>query len=197
MTAPFRSLLFVALLVVGAGCAPDTSQARGDQSVDKNERAIDWAAAKKDAPASTAATVARSDFNPQVQTASAGSPVPMLAPPIAATAAAGLTDSDGPTVRVTEDGYFATFEGPRYDVIVNGTKAFFIAPDGAPKKTDKALSDTDYRYEVGEGEVQVTFRRYGADYMIQFACKTGSPDTPCINQTDAIAFARRLQLVAQ
>lgn len=182
------------------GCMPAPSQAQGDQRVAQKEKSIDWQAAQKDAPPpSPVATAPRGSFNAQVATASVGAPVPMLAPPSTASIAAGLDDTSA-TVRVTQDGYFANFPGPRYDVTIHGTKAFYVAPENAPQtQPGKAAAPaaTGYRYEVSEGEVSVMFSRYGADYMIQFSCKTGAPNAACISQADAFAFADRLQLVNQ
>jgi hypothetical protein len=206
--APNALICAAVLCVLTAACTPAPSQAQGENTVGDGERKVDWAGAQKDAaptqPGIAAiASAPKAAFDVQVQTASVGSPVPMLAPPSVAVTASGL-ESEAPVVRVTDDGYFATFEGPRYDVTVHGTKAFYMAPAGAPgAKSDMAgkdktkAPDTDFAFALGEGEAQVTFRRYGADYMIQFACKTGPADAACISRTDAIAFARRLQLVSQ
>jgi hypothetical protein len=186
-----------ALLALPA-CTPDASQAQGDRRVSAQERPIDWDKAQKDAPPpAVTAAAPRSAFDADVQIAAVGAPAPMLAPPTTVSIAAGLDDDDA-TVRVTQDGYFATFPGPRYDVTVHGTKSFYVAPAGAPPAKEAAKApDADYRFELGEGEAQVTFRRYGADYLITFACKTGPADAACISQADALAFARRLQLVNQ
>jgi hypothetical protein len=201
MTTQLSNCL-AALAAIGllAACTPEASEAQGDRRVAAQERPVDWDKAQKDAPpASVAIASPRGAFDTEVQNAAVGAPVPMLAPPTTVSVAAGL-DDDEATVRVTKDGYFATFPGPRYDVTVHGTKAFYVAPSGAPPaqaaaKTPTKADDVDYRFELGEGEAQVTFRRYGADYLITFACKTGPTDAACISQADALAFAQRLQLV--
>jgi hypothetical protein len=182
-----------------AACSPQEAKTQAAEApVQQAERTIDWGAAHKDAnvqPPPIAATAPKSNFNPKVTTASVGAPVPMLAPPVQASVAAGLDDG-AVTVRVTEDGYFITVPGPRYDVIVNGTKAFYLAPSDAPKTPAKAAPQA-YRFEWGEGEATLAFSRYGADYLIQFVCKTGAANAACMTQADAVAFAERLQLVNQ
>lgn len=194
-----KSCWLVAACVATVACSPLEAKPQAPEApVQKAERTIDWGAAQKDAIAQqpqVGTTPPKSGFNPKVTTASVGAPVPMLAPPVAASIAAGLND-ESVTVRVTEDGYFITMPGPRYDVIVNGTKAFYLATEGAPKASTNA-DPKAYRYEIGEGEVTLAFSRYGADYLIQFVCKTGAINAPCITQPESIAFAARLQLVNQ
>lgn len=194
MKVPVTAALAVCFIAALAACSPEASQAQGGRGVASQERKVDWAQAQKEQPSANAVTTANSGFDVQVANAADDSPVPMLAPPATAAVASGL-DDEATVVRVTPDGYFATFAGPKYDVTVHGTKAFYVAPNSAPAKTQDA--EPALRFEQGEGQAQITFKRYGADYLIEFNCKTGAADQACITEAEAAAFARRLQLVSQ
>ncbi len=145
---------------------------------------IDWEAARADrAKAST------NTSNVQVQNVTgaqaAPPPVPMLLP-------SGIVQAQNarpPAVVTTEDGYFATYQLPKYDAIVNGTATATVT-GGQP--SDKATMN----FEIGEGSAQLTFSRYGADYLIEFECRQIDGGESCVTENEAKEFADSL-FVAQ
>lgn len=113
--------------------------------------------------------------------------VPMLLP-------SGIvqTASDRPTPPViTKDGYFATYHLPRYDAIVNGSMKAYLTPGQAAKGDKEAM-----RFTTGDASAQLTFSRYGADYIIEFECRQVDGPEGCISESEARAFADSL-FVAQ
>jgi hypothetical protein len=186
-----RILLLLPLLAALAACGVSKSTAAGEAEPEKGERQIDWSAAQKDAAAKGVETAGAglqpNTINPA---AKAGSSVPILAPPpVVGAAGANLTQQG--VVQATPDGYFAMFEGSTYDVVIHGTKDFYAAPPGAPAATKSRLSG--YRFDIGEGQAQLAFTRYGADYLVEFNCKTPNPLVACVTEAEAVAFAERLQ----
>jgi hypothetical protein len=146
------------------------------------EAQIDWDAARADLskrPADAPATV-------QSVGKDGPAPVPMLLP-----SGIVLTASDRPTPPVvTEDGYFATYHLPKYDAIVNGSKRAYAAAGQAAG--DKAAM----KFTIGEASAQLSFSRYGADYLIEFECREVDGAESCITEPEAKEFAERL-FVAQ
>jgi hypothetical protein len=187
--------LAIPLILALSACGVDKSTAAGGAEPQKNERKVDWGGAEKDAGAGKAETAQlgpdASGVDP-VTKAAAG--VPILAPkPTVGAAAAGLEQKG--VVKATRDGYFAMFEGDTYDVVIHGTKDFYAAPDGAPKATKERLAG--YKFEIGEGQAQLSFTRYGADYLVEFNCKLPNPLVACVTEQEAVAFAERLQAVGR
>jgi hypothetical protein len=187
-----------ALLGVGlvGGCEQRQSIAAGDPQPKAQERTIDWQAAEKapqmerpGGPLAQAAAATAEDA------AAIASPVPVLAPPPSVSAAAAGLDAE-PAIRPTPDGYFAVYPGPKYDMSVHGTKAFTAAPATAPQAPAVEPAAGGYRFEVGEGQAQIAFSRFGADYLIEFQCK-GDLTRPCIDETEAIAMAEKLLVVGR
>ena len=141
---------------------------------------IDWAAARADAAKRPADVV--------IPQAAGSDPltVPMLLPVIVQTA------SDRPVPpRITKDGYFATYHLPRYDVIVNGSSKAYDA-GSPPAAGDK----TDMKFTTVEAGAQLSFSRYGADYLIEFECREVDSPEGCITEAQAKEFAESL-FVAQ
>ncbi len=113
--------------------------------------------------------------------------VPMLLP-------SGIvqTASDRPSPPViTKDGYFANYHLPRYDAIVNGSMKAYVAP-GQTGTADKEAM----KFTTGEASAQLTFSRYGADYIIEFECREVDGPEGCITEAEAREFADSL-FVAQ
>lgn len=144
---------------------------------------IDWEAARADrAKAST------NTANVQIQNTTgnqAPPPVPMLLP-------SGIVQAQNarpPAVVTTGDGYFATYQLPRYDAIVNGTATATVTGGQAG---DKAAM----KFDVTEGGAQLAFSRYGADYLIEFECRQIDGGETCLTEEEATAFANSL-FVAQ
>jgi len=114
-------------------------------------------------------------------------PVPMLLP-------SGIvqTASDRPTPPVvTADGYFATYHLPKYDAIVNGSKRSYAAAGQAAQGDKEAM-----KFTTGEASAQMSFSRYGADYLIEFECREVDGGDNCITEAEAKEFAESL-FVAQ
>ena len=147
--------------------------------------AIDWEAARRDLAARPAGD-GEGSFS--VQSGDVAPPVPVFLPssPVAA-------QSDGVSARFqpTNDGYYAFFPGGAYDTIVNVTNVVIAEPGAtaAPVRTDA------FNFQRTTTGAQVSFSRYGADYLVEFECKevvAGVPD--CITEEDAVAFARDLAI---
>ena len=144
---------------------------------------IDWEAARADRAKSSTNTA-----NVQVQNVTgnqAPPPVPMLLP-------SGIVQAQNarpPAVVTTEDGYFATYQLPRYDAIVNGTATATVTGAEAGDKTEM-------KFDVTEGGAQLAFSRYGADYLIEFECRQIDGGETCLTEDEAKEFADSL-FVAQ
>jgi hypothetical protein len=183
-----RVLLLAGLAVIAAACTQETpadQQAAappGDggsvqpTAAPSVEGQIDWETARADLAKRPA------DAPITIQTAGqeGNAPVPMLLP-------SGIvqTASDRPTPPVvTKDGYFATYHLPRYDAIVNGSMKAYAAPGqtaGGNKETPK--------FTMGEASAQLTFSKYGADYIIEFECREVDGPDSCITEAEAKEFA--------
>lgn len=141
---------------------------------------IDWDAARTDfaagGPSETGIVSVASN---------SGTPaVPILLPDMQVGVASG---NDGDMqFRPTADGYFAVIPGDVYDMIINGTDR--LVPAG-----DNAVVDTELRYEETMTGAQVAFARYGASYLVQFACKGDAAVMGgCIGEDDALAAVQTL-----
>jgi hypothetical protein len=141
---------------------------------------VDWEAARADLAKRPADVVVPQSVGDDPLT------VPMLLPEIVQTA------SDRPTPpRVMNDGYVATYHLAKYDVIVNGSnKAYQAGAAGQPAGDKSAM-----KFQTVEAGAQLTFSRYGADYVIEFECRDAKPEG-CITKQEAEAFAETL-FVAQ
>ncbi len=160
--------------------APD-QQLAGPQAVDNQ---INWDAARAELSKRPA------DAPVTVQTAGQDgpSPVPMLLPSGVVTVQSAEARPTVPVV--TKDGYFATYHLPRYDAIVNGSQRAITS--GQPAQGDKEAM----RFTTGEASAQLTFSRYGADYVIEFECRQVDGAESCITEPEASEFAESL-FVAQ
>ena len=195
-----RVLILASALVLAAACTKegagptDPTQSAGQPSDDQN---VQTASA---GPQATNAEInweaARADFakrpadqqNATVQAAGQDgpAPVPMLLP-------SGIvqTASDRPVPPVvTKDGYFATYHLAKYDAIVNGSQHAYAAAGQA--QGDKAAM----KFTTGEASAQLSFSRYGADYLIEFECREADGADSCITEAEAKEFADSL-FVAQ
>lgn len=142
---------------------------------------IDWDAARADAAKRPADVVVPQSVGSEPLT------VPMLLPGDMV-----QTASDRPTPpRITKDGYFATYHTPRYDVIVNGSSKAYAAGGETPA-TDKS----DMKFMTVEAGAQLTFSRYGADYVIDFECREVDSPEGCITEAQAKEFADSLFVAA-
>jgi hypothetical protein len=99
-------------------------------------------------------------------------------------------DEFSETFRATPDGYFASLTREGYDVVINGTLAYSVAPESL------RLQPRTGRYHVqkSEGETDIAFSDLGGDYLIQFICQEYSEGEigGCISDDDAVAFFERI-----
>ncbi len=146
---------------------------------------IDWDAARRDLAARPPAD-GEGGFS--IQSGDVAPPVPVFLPssPVAA-----QSDGVSPRFQPTNDGYYAFFPGDAYDTVLNGTNVVIAEPGiaGAPVRTDA------YNFQTTTTGAQVSFSRYGADYLVEFECKELVNGLPaCITEEEAVAFARDLAI---
>lgn len=146
----------------------------------KVEGKIDWQAAR-DSRLKAGVTDANRLVLPQsVQDAPA---VPVLLPSGIVTPQSAAP----PRVVPTKDGYFATYQTPKYSAVVNGTNQGF--------QTGSAEARTDMKFTASDGGAQMAFRRYGADYLVEFECRQVDSGS-CITESEAKAFVESLFVAA-
>ena len=144
---------------------------------------IDWEAARRDMASVASADRGEGAF--QVQSGASAPPVPVLLPTgiVVPQSAEG-----GVKFMPMSDGYFATYPGVDYDIVVNGTNEVI----GARESGDTS-ADTEPSYLATASGAQVAFSRYGADYLIEFECKNATGEDPeCIGEDEALEIARKL-----
>lgn len=158
--------------------APQTAVPAGPPQVASE---IDWEAART--------ARANSDVNSSVLTAqNASSDTPPEVPVLLPSGVVQAQNARPPAMIVTDDGYFATYEMPAYDAIVNGTKSSYGAD-----RTDRGDA---MQFTISEASAQLAFSRFGADYLIEFECRQVDGRESCITEEEARAFADSL-FVAQ
>ena len=169
----------------GATVPAQPKQSDNPQAVSARA-AIDWDAALTD----LAARGDTEDDAVSVQVQSAGAPpsVPVLLPTGIVTVQSA-DGTGGPAFRPTDDGYFARYPGPSYDVVVHGTNVVADVAGEAIKR-DEAMTFID----LMDG-AQVSLSRYGADYLVTFECKAISGGENCVAEEEALEVARNLVIV--
>ena len=151
----------------------------GPKATTAQKAEIDWASARTDLAANSDGTVS-------IQ--SAGDPpaeVPVLLP-------TGIVTSQsadgGPVYRRTDDGYFAFYPGPAYNIIVNGTNQT-VQAENIPKTNPERVPV----FSSTVAGAQVWLTRYGADYTVEFECNAlESEDSSCIEESAAMEIANNL-----
>lgn len=142
---------------------------------------IDWKKAREDFERDSA------DDSLVVQAQSAGDAppsVPMLLP-----TGIVVPQSEAANQRIMqmEDGYFASYPGARYDIVVNGTNRVALV-EGAGASEDRAPNFT-----ATVAGAQVALSRYGANYLIEFECNVlDIGGQTCIEENEALDIADRL-----
>ncbi|MDX1291459.1 MAG: hypothetical protein R3265_01510 [Hyphomonas sp.] len=143
---------------------------------------IDWEAARADLAATPS-----EDRETGFQVASGGTapPVPVLLP-------TGIVVPQGAEGGVRfqpmSDGYFAAYPGIDYDIVVNGTNEV-IGIDSA----DSAQAEPVLTYTPTMTGAQVSFSRYGADYLVEFECKSiEGGEADCITEQEALDVTNKL-----
>lgn len=145
---------------------------------------IDWSSARADFAAQAAENP---DGLVGVETAG-DSAVPVLLPNVDVFSVA--SEGEAPlTFTPVPDGYFAVVQGDAYDMIINGSDKLVAAPEGM-----EPLATGDMRFEDTLTGSQVTFSRYGASYLVEFACKDAAPSTSCVSEDDAVKAVEDLLL---
>ena len=144
---------------------------------------IDWEAARRDMASVPSDERSAGAF--QVQSGAEAAPVPVLLPTgiVVPQSAEG-----GVKFQPMSDGYFATYPGVDYDIVVNGSNEVVGARDSGD-----ISGDTEPAFVATASGAQVAFSRYGADYLIEFECKNSSGEAPtCIGEDEALEIARKL-----
>jgi len=167
--------------------ADGAAAAAPDGVVTEVDRTVDWGAAAAKAGVTGKTVVSAQSVGVDIQ-----SPVPMLALP---TISAQSVDSGKQIVKATGDGYFATFPGAKYDVVVTGTKKAYKVPDSAPPPTVSTQSVDEFSYSQTDTGAEVTFKQFGADYLVQFECKRPDETQSCINEAEARGVVESLVMV--
>jgi hypothetical protein len=165
----------------------DAAAAAPEDSVTEVDRNVDWDAAAAKAGITGKTLVSAQSVGVEVQ-----SPVPMLALP---NISAQGVDSGKQVVKATSDGYFATFPGAKYDVVVTGTKKAYKAPDKAPPPTVTTQSVDEFAYSQTDTGAEVTFKQFGADYLVQFECKKPDEAKSCVTEAEARGVVESLVMV--
>jgi hypothetical protein len=153
---------------------------QGDPTPTRGERDVDFPV--------VAESVTDSLFPSGDDSKFAAASVPVLAPAsMSRDQATGFVDS----YRTTPDGYFARLDLEEFDVVVNGTRAFAVAPESAGART---RDTSQIQYSETDTGVAVTFNRFGADYSIEFVCPGagGEGGAACVTEAKAAEFVERL-----
>ncbi len=117
----------------------------------------------------------------------AESSVPVLAPAAMSTDQA---ETFADSYQTTPDGYFARMPSEEFDVVVNGTRAYAVAPEAAGAQTRDTSA---FQFSESDTGLSVTFNRFGADYSIDFVCRGAGGDAGgCVDETKAAEFVERL-----
>ena len=196
------TFLMTALIVVGmaAACSQDPAvkkksetQTAAEASVSDTETAlavsistIDWPAARRDFATQQGEQGDDNLFT--VQSNGARAPVPILLP---GTETVSVQSNGQPGFRLLDDGYYASYPGERYDIIINGTN--LVAGNADETRSDR---DGEQSFTITIGGAQVALSRYGADYLIDFECNIIDETTgSCINEEEALRIANELIIV--
>ena len=146
--------------------------------------AIDWEGARRDL---AARPLEEREGSFSIQSGGDAPPVPVFLP----SAPVSVQGGDmAIRFQPTPDGYYAFFPSDAYDIVVNGTNVVILAPGETPQPRAET-----YSFSPTTTGASVTFSRYGADYLVEFECKTFAAGVPnCITEEEAIDFARDLAL---
>ncbi len=153
----------------------DAGLSGADTPVQK-AREIDWTAARQarieaiNKGQSADAVIAQAAGNASL------SPVPVMLP-----SGIVMPANEKQTVAFTSDGYFASYPGAKYDIIVNGTNEVFDTKD--PNASDDER--LNMAFNAMEAGAQVAFSRFGADYLVEFECNIIDSDAGCITEDEA------------
>ncbi len=165
-----------------AATASPSPAAPAQPEVEVVDSEIDWSAARAD----FASRTDREAGDVTIQSAAGAPPkVPVLLP-------SGIvipqSATRGPMIRELPDGYFASYPGARYDIVLNGTSEVELV-EGKPR----GERDDAPRFTATAAGAQVALSRYGADYLIEFECNEIDAETgTCIDEAEALSVAEGL-----
>ena len=165
--------------------APDveTADLSGGETLQEGERQIDWVAARQARIEAIDAGVAQDNALIQVQGAGLGSPVPVMLP-----TGIVVPANEQPLFATSGDGYFASYPGAIYDIIVNGTNEVW---GDSSEDLDDAARQTPV-FTQNEAGAQVSFSRFGADYLVEFECNILNGENSCITEEQALSVIEGL-----
>ena len=169
-----------------ASAQPEETLTGAAVSPQKLERSIDWEAAR-------AARIAAIDAGKKVddeglvqaQSGGIGSPVPVMLP-----SGIIVPANQKQIVKMTKDGYFASYPGAKYDIVVNGTNEVF---ETRGTSVDDAGT---MKFTPMEAGAQVAFSRFGADYLVEFECNIIDGEESCVTEEEALKVAEELFVAA-
>ena len=145
---------------------------------------IDWTSAREDL------TSQEKGSDELVTIASSTEPaaVPVLLPTGIVTPASA---ERGVMFQQTSDGYFASYPGETYDIVINGTNLIAGTPDADTERTGEAV------FTSSLAGAQLSLSRYGADYLIEFECNIdlAPGNDTCITEDEAYEMADKLIVV--
>ena len=168
---------FAAFAIALSGCAQEAISDDDAPAAQTKRASIDWDAARQD--------MKPRDGGETVQVAqSSDLAVPVLLPdiPFGAQTADG---KDALRFRPMADGYYAVARKDAFDMIINGTDKLVARADADPAEA------SPMRFEETLTGAQVSFQRYGASYVIEFACKGDRADG-CVSEEEAVAAVEEL-----
>lgn len=174
----FSSLTVALGALALVGCSePAAMSDDNTANVQPVQSSIDWGAARED--------LAKREDTGGAQVASNNSlAVPVLLPDVAF----GVQTADGEEAlkfKPLTDGYYAVARGDAYDMIITGSDKLVKSPDTAVASTE------DIRFEETLTGPQISFRRYGASYLVEFSCK-GERADGCLTEDEAVAAIQDL-----
>ena len=140
------------------------------------KREIDWTAARQARIKAIEAGESADDVLAQAAGNASLSPVPVMLP-----SGIVMPANEKQTVAFTPDGYFASYPGHKYDIIVNGTNEVFdVSGENAQSEDLEEMVFNDM-----EAGAQISFSRFGADYLVEFECNFLDASTSCITEEEA------------
>jgi len=152
----------------------------GDETPVRGEREVEFPAVAESVTSSLFPSGAAARF--------ADARVPVLAPASMSRDQAGAFLS---SFRPTSDGFFARLGLEDFDVVMNGTRLYAVAPEGAGAPRRDAAGP---QFSQTENGMSVSFNRFGADYSIDFVCRGsgGEEGSDCVTEAKAAEFVQRL-----
>lgn len=164
-----------------APAAPPPPPEKPDETPQAVRAPIDWTAARE------AMEDQRLGGEDSLVQGASGPPAPV---PVILPRGLVLPAGETPSYRPLQDGYFANYPGPVFNVIVNGTNEVFDVP-GAEGKGDVAPV-----FVETESGASVSLRRFGADYLIEFECNTPPMAGTCLTEAEALEIVDQLIVVS-